>query len=130
MSTLVLVMAAGMVLGDGPQRVSGEVEQGLDLRGEWEGTWYWPCGLNDPMQLSRGTMTLASGGRGSTSVIADEGGGRCRFSIIHRLMLGIYEQDPDRVIICFREGGEERPVSFERTAEQHLLILHRVKPGK
>ena len=39
MSTLVLVLAAGMAIpANGPEKVSGEVEQGLVLSWEWEGT--------------------------------------------------------------------------------------------
>ena len=36
-SALAMVLMAAMVPGNGPEMVSGEVEQGLDLSGEWEG---------------------------------------------------------------------------------------------
>jgi hypothetical protein len=36
MSAFVLLLAAGVVPGDGPGEVSAETERGLDLRGEWE----------------------------------------------------------------------------------------------
>jgi hypothetical protein len=136
MSTLVLVLAAGMTIpGDVPKEVSWEVEQGLDLRGQWEGVWYWPCGMNDNMTLCRGTLTLGACGPLRTSNIVDEGGGLCRLSAHGWVMPGIYQQQSDRVIICFRrmysrEDKDKRPTSFQRTSEQHLLILHRVKPAK
>jgi hypothetical protein len=38
MSTLVLMMAM-VVPGNGPEMVSGEVEQRLDLHGKWKGAW-------------------------------------------------------------------------------------------
>jgi hypothetical protein len=34
---LAMILAAGMTVGNGPEKVSGEVKQKLDLRGEWEG---------------------------------------------------------------------------------------------
>ena len=128
MSTLVLILTAAMAVpGNGPEKVSGEMEQGLDLRGEGEGTWRWPCGMKDQMKLCQGTMISEDIGPVETSWIIDEGRGLCRFSANKWVMLGIYEQHQDRVMICFREGNKERPRSFKRTDEQHLLPLHRVK---
>jgi hypothetical protein len=39
MATFVMVFAAGMAMGDAPNRVSAAVEQPLDVGGQWEGTW-------------------------------------------------------------------------------------------
>jgi hypothetical protein len=40
MSALAMILVAAMGLpGDGSEKVSGEMEQGLDLRGTWEGTY-------------------------------------------------------------------------------------------
>ena len=37
-SALAMILTAAMAVpASGPEKVSGEVEQGLDLRGEWEG---------------------------------------------------------------------------------------------
>jgi hypothetical protein len=41
MSAFVLVLAAGMALRSGPEAVSIEAEDWLDLRGEWEGPSGW-----------------------------------------------------------------------------------------
>jgi hypothetical protein len=129
MSTLVLVLAAGITIpGNGPEMVSAEMERGLDLSGTWEGTWHWTCGVKFHIELCQGKMTAI--GPAKTSWITDEGRGFCRFSANKWVMLGIYEQHQDRVMICFREGNKERPRSFTRTDEQHLLILHRVTPRK
>ena len=40
-SALAMVLMAAMTVpGNGPEKVSGEVEKRLDLRGEWEGVWW------------------------------------------------------------------------------------------
>jgi hypothetical protein len=130
MSIYAMALVAGLTLGDVPAPVSGEVVEGLDLRGEWEGVWHWPCGTNDPVTLSRGTMTFEETGPMRVSAIVDEGGGLCRLAAHDWKMPGIYRQQPDRVMICFRESKDQRPTAFQRTSEQHLLILHRVKPDK
>jgi hypothetical protein len=62
--------------------------------------------------------------------MTDEGGGRFLVAVSKVLYLGIAEQDGDRVILCIREAGEGRPTSFRAGDGQHLLILHRVRPGK
>lgn len=40
MSALAMILTAAIVVpGDVPEKVLGEIEQRLDLSGEWEGTW-------------------------------------------------------------------------------------------
>jgi hypothetical protein len=53
MSTLVLILAAGTTVpGSGPEKVSAEMVQGLDLRGEWEGAFDVPTGLAKNARLN------------------------------------------------------------------------------
>jgi hypothetical protein len=121
MSALALVLAAGMVLGDGPGRTSGEVEQGLDLRGRWEGTYI--AGIGQGGLMSReGIFGLDD--------LTDEGGGKLSSGRGKNRRLGIYRQDDDNLIFCIREAGKGRPTSFVPSEDQTLYILNRVKPRK
>jgi hypothetical protein len=137
MSTLVLVLATAMVVpGSGPEKVSGEMEQGLDLRGEWEGVWKSDTDEYEVHQIGgKGAWSyrrLPRGKRGPiylTPDVADEGKGRLRL-MWGVPCLGIYEQDGDCVTICFRDARKGRPTSFRAGDGQHLLIIHRVKPHK
>jgi hypothetical protein len=43
-------------------------------------------------------------------------------------MLGIYQLEGERLTICYRESGLERPTKFDNE-EQWLLILRRQKPA-
>lgn len=145
MSTLVLVLAAGItVSGNGPEMVSGKVEQRLDLSGEWKGTWQLPDGQFTPaFSTEQRIPGVPEGG----IIVGEEWDGRSIFirrdSLIEeesgyfslrfkgrRGSLGIYQQDGDRVVLCFRIAGKGYPRSFRGGNGQHLLILHRVKPGK
>lgn len=57
----------------------------------------------------------------------DEGNGKLRF----RGMLGIYQQDGERIFICLGVSmPRQRPAFFRASNGQHLLILHRAKPRK
>jgi hypothetical protein len=136
MSTLVLVLVTTMAVpGSGPEMVSGEMEQGLDLRGKWKGTLHlephrvksvevWPDG--DWSEIH--TKDEPGFYRVKTR---NEGGGRVSLNFSDEVVfLGIYRQDGDHTIICFRVEGEGRPISFQAGDSQHLLILHRVKPRK
>jgi hypothetical protein len=138
MSTLVLMLTAAMAVpGNGPESISAEMEQGLDLRGEWEGTWRLADG---PLYYATIDRKLLFGypDPDEAGIILyvdsfiDEGNGR--FQIRPKdddsCWLGIYEQSNDRVRMCFVEEGKQRPTAFSGGNGQHLLILHRVKPGK
>ena len=131
-SVLAMVLMAAMAIpGNGPEKVSGEMEQELDLSGEWKGVWSvnepgWGAG-NDVARLAKGKLNDCVLGR-----VVDEGHGRCRFHLDDVLCLGIYRQDGGCLVICFRYACSERgyPRTFETGGKRHLLILHRVKPGK
>jgi hypothetical protein len=52
MSTLAIVLTAAMVVpGNGPEMVSWEMEQGLDLSGEWEGVMKGMLANHDTFRL-------------------------------------------------------------------------------
>ena len=131
MSTLVLMLAAGMTVpGDVPKEAMEEIEQRLDLGGEWEGMWYGGrTGVDALVYLSGTRITLLCEDSFTRyhHRITDEGKNKLRFLDVP----GIYEHDGDRLLICFRMGfGSGRPTSFQAGDGQVLLILHRVKSRK
>jgi hypothetical protein len=135
-STLVMVLAAAMgVAGNGPENVSTEMEQTLDMRGEWRGTWHGSHGGFVNVRFCEGTIELTEDngeGLGARVAFTDEGKGNFRLRIDDdddRVYLGIYRQEGDRVIACL--GGNRRPRDF-KPSERHdiLFIVHRVKPRK
>jgi hypothetical protein len=135
MSAFVLVLAAGVV-SSGPEVVSGEVEQRLDLRGKWEGTWVTPSDVAPYkviIEKNQFRWFYPDGDGGCVYWDAsDEGTGRLRITWHHASGLGgIYRQDGDRLLICFRIG-EGRPTDFRfgRNPDQCVLTLRRIKPGK
>jgi hypothetical protein len=133
-SALAMVLTAAMAVpGNGPEKVSGEVEQGLDLRGEWEGTWRnpgWPGEADDLIYLSGTKFSISVKGSPFISfyhTIVDEGDNKLRFS---EGLAGIYRQDGGRITICLRAADKGRPTDFQAGNGQHLITLHRVKPRK
>jgi hypothetical protein len=153
MSALAMILTGAMVvLGDGPEKVSGEVAktQRLDLRGRWEGSWTdengtifhaTTCGDDKligttPLRLKggciEGEITFLK-----LSDVSDQGNGKLRgkwwFSEDGESpgwYQGIYRQEGDRLTICFRNRPHPRPISFHAGDGQHLLILKRVKSRK
>jgi hypothetical protein len=140
MSALAMILTAAMMVpGDGPEKVSAEVRkpQPLDLRGKWKGIRKTEKGeyevlASDGMsQLS--CRPLPRGKQGPsylTPRITDEGKGKLRLMWFDNPCLGIYEQDGDRLTICFRDVRKGRPISLRTVGGQELLILHRIKPRK
>ncbi|SRR5579885_3146663 len=128
MSALAMILTAAMVIpGDGPEKVSGEVErspQPLDLRGEW--AWIQGFGA-DPMCPALVT--------GSDMIrffdIIDEKGGKVRFQYpFCCTYLGIYKRTKTEVVISFREASKGRATSFRTGDGQELLILRRTNIRK
>jgi hypothetical protein len=128
MSALAMILAAGMVMGGGPEKHSGEIaeSQRLDLRGEWEGTF-----LDGPdsgnARLADGYLELwdESGAIELAQIqFIDEGRGKLRLTKGGDPvpLPGSYKQENDRIIICFREDPKED--------QQVILILRRVKLAK
>jgi hypothetical protein len=136
MSALAMILTAAIAVpGDVPEKESGEVERGLDLSGEWEGTSTDGIAtgevrlVKDKGKANVRNPAVRGYGRFDFKVF-DEGGGRLRILIGERESLGIYRyQDDDHVIICVSQHGL-RPQSFCCGDGQELTFLHRVKPGK
>jgi hypothetical protein len=130
-SVLVLMAAVTVVPASGPEIVSGETEQGLDLRGEWEGVlcdkWGGFCPVRMTTEVLVGQYSSNSGAyiRILTDV-RDEGGGK--FSM--KGWRGIYRQDGPHLSFCFRGDSLGHPTDFRGGNGQTLAILHRVKPRK
>jgi hypothetical protein len=140
-SALAMVLMAAMAIpGNGPEMVSAEMEQGLDLRGDWEGTCKtsdgtdWEAQLHFPrFSTRRGHLTLTAGGALNFQAVTltDEGAGRLRITWSDGVIFpGIYEQQDDRAVICFSRAERGYPTEFRGGDGQHLLILRRVKPRK
>jgi hypothetical protein len=119
-SALAMILTAAMAIpGDGPEKVSAEMEQGLDLSGTWKGF------NGDRVMEDRFKLLIAK----SDSWV-DEGAGQVRFKIRGLTYYGMYEQRGDRLKICFAGGGKDRPTRFQGGCGQTLIIVHRVKPRK
>ena len=133
-----VLMVALAVPGNEPEKVSGEVEQRLDLSGEWEGTYQVaqvykvPAGIRNDRLWRDGRGACRRNGVivGVPYVLLDEGKGNLRLKWHGFHYIGIYRQDGDTVLICFREYFRGRPTEFRSGSEQHLFTFHRVKPLK
>ncbi len=137
MSALTMILTMAMVVpGNGPERDSGEVEQRLNLRGKWRGTLRTIHGTTAFVSFNNGRVTwLGVYARRKLHIFfnwncQDRGQGKLRFDWLGRQQLGIYRQDPDRLIVCFRNANEGSPTSFRCGDGQVLLILHRIKSDK
>lgn len=135
---MLMLLVAGMVMGSGPEKASGEMVQTLDLRGEWEGSWQHAQDFK--MRAASGSVTSAAARElvaempGGVIVlpinaIADQKNGRLHIAA-GKGFLGIYEQNGDRLSICFRPARNGYPISFRGGNGQHLLILRRVQLPK
>lgn len=140
MSTYAIILT-GLMIGSGPERVSDEIEQGLNLSGEWEGVWQTQRSsrevtLRDGKLHWAGCLVGEPPDRYEYSLhVVEEGRGNLRIRLSNRHLgvyrcLAIYHQKGDRLLICFRAVAKGRPVGFSVNEGQRLLILHRVKPGK
>ncbi len=126
MSALAMILTAAMAVpGDGPKKVSGEmVQQRLDLSGEWRSYF------KGVLDLSKGEINL------ERLSIIDEGAGRLRLklrsvdNIGFYTCYGIYEQNGDRLKICFAFDGKSRPTRFHHGGGQYLYDLRRVTSSK
>jgi hypothetical protein len=133
-----VLMAAMAVPGNGLEMVSAEMEERLDLSGEWEGTWWLPEGQVYPATMDNRLLfgDAFPPHEGAiffrTPSFRDEGIGKFRIEPkdTNSRWLGIYEQHEGHLLLCFGEDGEQRPRSFRGGDGQHLLILHRVKSGR
>jgi hypothetical protein len=131
MGTLTMALAAVLLAGNATEKVSAEqVEQRLDLRGEWEGTWRHPAGCLEPVEIRTrdGERCIEGGGFYATSVplsqITDKGSGRCR---LQGSRLGTYHQQSGRVVIRFSPAGKGYPTASHDSNEQDIVTLRRVK---
>jgi hypothetical protein len=126
MSALAMILAAGMAVGSGPENVSGEVERGLDLSGEWEGTYQ--VDISDwNVRYGGGVLTYWHNQiqvrRQIPMRFVDEGHGKVRLALRDGppITPGIYKMRNDCIIMIFWRGGnKDRQITF---------TLHRVKPG-
>ena len=140
-SALAMILAAGMTVpGDVPKEAMEEIEQGLDLRGRWEGFLFmgdkrkpWEVAIVIGSEKKQGVASFDLRLLLLLGRVVDEGKGRFRASDKYAVLediLGIYQQDGDRLMICYRDASKGWPTSFLSCKDQSLVILHRVKPAK
>lgn len=138
-STLAMILATGMTVpGIGPEKVSGEIEQRLDLRGKWEGYHFLLGGefcrvklqgeelrveLSDGRYVTH-EIEFTDKGRGSVHIILAVGG------VVTFRYRGVYRYEGDRLVICYGKPGISKDTSFSAEIGQHFLIIRRVKSGK
>ena len=137
-SALAMVLMAGMVVpGNGPKKVSGELTP-YPFAGTWQGIMQFEGFADKEIGMTDGKLTVCPNLGDQPIAFSGpaiyQGRGQLRIHMIHVLgngdCLGIHRQDGDRLIICLREPGKERPTSFNTDNHQALIILHRVKPSK
>jgi hypothetical protein len=135
MSALAMVLAAGMAIVHGPEKVSAEV--GQDLSGEWRGTlrrcngrertvtaFFEDDKLSITMHHENGTTRTA------TYIVINEGKGHLRLSSKVSTRLGIYQQERESLTICYRKAKYGRPTTFRPGDRQMLVTLRRIEPRK
>jgi hypothetical protein len=128
MSALAMILTAAIVApGDGPEKVSGEMQPlRLDLRGEWE----FECeGLTLSPMNGEGLIRRLR--------IQDEGGGRLRMTVpqfgkinVFVPYTGTYGQEKDRVLIHFHISAEKGSAVYRDNLKQGCIILKRLKPSE
>ena len=139
-SALAMVLMAGMAVpGNGPDKVSAEVEERLDLSGEWEGTLRSDKRQVCPVIIDDGTSKRC--GFPALTTIHRSHAVNARFEVIEArdgkirakyccdLCLGIYRWEANQLVICIRDV-EEEPLESLAADGQIVITLHRVKPGK
>jgi hypothetical protein len=131
MSNLMLLMAAGLAIGNGPANIPGDLVEQLDLSGNWEGTApsSFPQ-LVTQVEVAEGRIRFH--GEGITILttpwkVIDEGNGRLRIEWkAFSTASGIYRWSGNRLIICYRHAGKGLPTQFRVGGGNSLLILRRV----
>jgi hypothetical protein len=131
--TLAMILTAGATIGNGLEKVSGEVKQCLDLRGRWEsaaidsadGPWMTSFEGGELMGYRKGELEF----RWDCQIV-DEGAGKFKMTYGSREYLGIYRQESGRLVICYRAAHLGRPTKYKENSKDSLYILHDVKPGK
>jgi hypothetical protein len=135
-SALAMVLMAAMTVpGSGPEKVSSDVDERLNLGGQWTVTYHCVSGQTDEWVaiVEGGHFKLRSKDKTLTinfGEVQDEGRGNIRWTGGPRELLGIYRRYGDRVIISFREASTGRPKYFNTEKDQDIIILDRGKPAK
>jgi hypothetical protein len=129
-----LLLLAASLPGDNPHRVEGDIiapPEPLELRGRWEGLWLREGEAADGAVYHDGRLTLPMTPAWTTRlVLTDEGRGRCRVRLGDVEMLGNYQRQDERIVLCWRGADRGRPTRFVDEDCADVVILRRVRPGR
>jgi hypothetical protein len=137
MSAFVLVLAAGMAIGDGGPRISATVVPPPPVKpfaGVWRGTVYWG-GRSCEVEVRDGAVEnkVPADVCQWPCKLAVDGPGTARQRFNGATLLAIYKWEHDRLFVCVSqfpaESGGKRPTSFAVTDETDLYVLRPVPPG-
>jgi hypothetical protein len=125
-----LLLFVSVLPGDNPTRVEGDIIAPLpplELRGRWEGLWLREGEAADGAIYHDGRLTLPMTPAWKARLtLTDEGRGRCRVRLGDVEMLGIYQRQAERIVLCWRGADRGRPTRFVDEDCADVVILRRV----
>jgi hypothetical protein len=127
------LLLAALTIATGPALPSGEVaEPGpLDLRGRWEGSWLREGDTDIGVVFQDGRLTLPMTPRAPLPFrMVDEGQGRFRATLGGVELLGIFQRQDERIVLCWRGADRDRPTRIVDEECADVVILRRVRPGR
>lgn len=142
-SLLFFLSVTTIIPSSGTEKTLAEIDQGLDLRGQWTGVW---CLGKDNILVASLWSGIARENKGDVyqlrgignkfellcrfESLVDEGSGKCHFhsSYNGKHYLGIYRREGEKIILCFQEVRYGRPRIFRVSEFSELLVLRRVTP--
>jgi hypothetical protein len=122
-----------LTLATGPALPSGDIaEPGpLDLRGRWDGSWSRQGDTDFGVVFQDGRLTLPMTPPASMPFrMVDEGQGRFRAKLGEVELLGSYQRQDERIVLCWRGVDRGRPARFSDEDRADTVILRRVRPGR
>jgi hypothetical protein len=132
MHTALLLLTAGLP-GDNPARVEGDIAPPgpLDLSGRWEGSWSREGETVFGVVFQDGRLTLPMTPAASMPFrMVEEGHGRFRVRLGDVDVLGIFQRQDERIVLCWRGADRDRPTRIVDEECADVVILRRVRPGR
>jgi len=102
-----------------------------DLRGRWEGSWSREGDTDMCVTLEDGRLTLPMTPPAPLPLrMVDEGQGRFRAKLGEVELLGSYQRQDERIVLCWRGVDRGRPARFSDEDRADTVILRRVRAGR